>query len=123
MKNIYLEIRKLRRKLDKSVEKNGTDAEITKKISVEMDTLINNYYKSKKTREYPHTSEFLIYYEDSYKELRKVTKDFNEFPSVRAWDKYAQENYYLSSTAMQYISLLDWHKLRDRILAEIRTKI
>jgi len=122
-KNIYLEIRKLRKKLDKSVEKNGTEAEETKRISHEMDQLVNEYYESRKIRDYPEWSEFVDYYKDSYEALKKVTKEFNEFPTVHAWDKFAQENNYLSCTSIQYISKLDWHKLRTKIQAEINAKI
>lgn len=123
MGNIYLKIRKLRKKLDKSVEKNGTEAEETKRISQEMDNLINEYYENRKIRDYPEWSEFVDYYKESYEALKKVTREFNEFPSARAWDKYAKENYYLSNTSIQYISNLDWHKLRDKIKAEINAKI
>lgn len=123
MKNIYLEIRKLRKKLDDSVEKNGTESDITKKISLEMDALINEYYKNKKIREYPHTSDIITNYEKSYKKLKSITQEFNEFPSTKAWNKFAQENNFLSSTAMQYVSKLDWNKLRDKIKAEIHAKI
>lgn len=119
MGNIYLEVRKLRKKLDKSVEKNGTEAEETKRISREMDNLINEYYENKKVTGAPEWSNF----DKAYEELKRITKEFNEFPSARAWDKYAQEKNYLSNTSMQYISGLDWHKLRDKIKAEINAKI
>ena len=88
-----------------------------------MDSLINKYYKDRKIRDYPFSSEFISYYELSYRILKKITKEFNEFPSVAGWNKYAQKNNYLSSTAIQYISMLDWNKLRDKIKAEINAKI
>lgn len=101
------------------MRKNGTEAEETKRISVEMDNLINEYYENKKVTGDPEWSNF----EESYKALKKVTKEFNEFPTTHAWSKYAQENNYLNCVTMQCISGLDWNKLRDKIKAEINAKI
>lgn len=121
-RNIFLEIKKARKKLDRNIAEKGLKDKQTRLYSDEIDILINEYYKSKETRDYPITSKFISHYEISYKELKKITKEFNEFPSVRDWDKYAQENNYLSSTAIQYISMLDWNKLRDKVKAEINAK-
>lgn len=122
-RNVYLEIKKVRRKLDDNIAKNGLQDKQTRIYSDEIDILINEYYKSKQIRKYPAYSNIITYYEKSYKELKKITKEFNEFPSTNAWNKYALEHNCLSSTAMQYISMLDWHKLRTKIKAEINTKI
>lgn len=122
-RNVFLEIKKVRRKLDDNIAKNGLQDKQTRIYSDEIDILINEYYKSKEIREYPVISNMLTYYKKSYEELKKVTKEFNEFPSTKAWNKYALEHNCLSSTAMQYISMLDWHKLRTKIKAEINTKI
>jgi len=122
-RNIFLEIKKARRKLDLNIATKGLNDKQTRLYSDEIDILINEYYKSKEIREYPICSEIITYYEESYKKLKNVTQDFNEFPSTKAWNKFAQENNYLSSTAIQYVSKLDWNKLRDKIKAEIHAKI
>lgn len=122
-RNIFLEIKKARKRLDRNIALRGLQDRQTRLYSDEIDILINEYYNSRKIRDYPEWSEFVDYYKESYEALKKVTREFNEFPSARAWDKYAKENYYLSNTSMQYISNLDWHKLRDKIKAEINAKI
>lgn len=122
-RNIFLEIKKTRRKLDRNIVEKGLQDKDTRMYSDQMDILINEYYKSKEIREYPVISNMLTYYKKSYEELKKVTKEFNEFPNTKAWNKYALEHNCLSSTAMQYISMLDWNKLRDKIKAEINAKI
>lgn len=109
------DIEKLREELYKSIENNGLNAEETMKISKELDKKIQKYLKDiehiidkKENR-----------YNVSYKKLKKLTKDFGEFPTVKGWNKYAKENNLLSSSSIEYISGLNWNKLRTKILSEI----
>ena len=55
-------IRSLRNKLHKSIKKNGLDSNETRRISDEMDKLINEYYDNIQQIEYPSDSEMRLYY-------------------------------------------------------------
>ncbi len=116
-------IRSLRNKLHKSIKKNGLDSDETRKISDEMDKLINEYYDNIQRISYPSDSEMKIYYEYSYKQLKIVTQQLERFPSVQEWNKFAKENVLLSSMSMQYISKLNWNYLRTKILRELNMDI
>ena len=102
-------IRNLRNKLHESIKKNGLDSDKTRKISDEMDKLINEYYDNIQQIEYPTDSEMKVYYEQSYKQLKIVTQQLERFPSTQEWNKFAKENCLLSSMSMQYISKLNWN--------------
>ena len=116
-------IRSLRNKLHKSIKKNGLDSDETRKISDEIDVLINKYYNNIQQIKYPAGSEMKIYYEYSYKQLKIVTQQLERFPSVQEWNKFAKENVLLSSMSMQYISKLNWNYLRTKILRELNMDI
>ena len=116
-------IKSLRNKLHKSIKKHGVNAEETRKISDEMDKLINEYYDNIQRIGYPADSEMKVYYEQSYKQLKIVTQQLESFPSVQEWNKFAKENCLLSSISMQYISKLNWNYLRTKILRELNMNI
>lgn len=116
-------IKSLRNKLHKSIKKHGVNAEETRKISDEMDKLINEYYDNIQRISYPTDSEMKVYYEQSYKQLKIVTQQLESFPSVQEWNKFAKENCLLSSMSMQYISKLNWNYLRTKILRELNMDI
>ena len=116
-------IRSLRNKLHKSIKKNGLDSDETRKISDEMDKLINEYYDNIQRISYPTDSEMRLYYEQSYKQLKIVTQQLERFPSVQEWNKFAKENCLLSSMSMQYISKLNWNYLRAKVLRELNMNI
>ena len=116
-------IKSLRNKLHKSIKKYGVNAEETRKISDEMDKLINEYYDNIQRIGYPADSEMKVYYEQSYKQLKIVTQQLESFPSVQEWNKFAKENCLLSSISMQYISKLNWNYLRTKILRELNMNI
>lgn len=115
-------IRSLRNKLHKSINKHGLDSDETRKISDEMDKLINEYYDSIKQIEYPSDSEMRLYYELSYRALKTITQQLERFPTIQEWNQYAKENYLLSSISIQYISKLNWNYLRTKILRELNMK-
>ena len=116
-------IRSLRNKLHKSIKKNGLDSDETRKISDEMDKLINEYYDNIQRISYPANSEMKVYYEQSYKQLKIVTQQLERFPSTQEWNKFAKENCLLSSMSMQYISKLNWNYLRAKVLRELNMDI
>lgn len=109
------EIEQLRNKLHEAIDKYGINAEETRKISVEMDKLLNNRGYNEKNLMYNK-------YLESMFELRKITKLFAKFPSVDEWNKYAKENLLLNSESIKYISGLNWHKLKDRIKNDLNKK-
>ena len=104
----------LRKKLYKSIDENGINAEQTMKISKELDKLIQEYFNKINKEPIGKTN-----YDIAYNNLKKVTKQFGEFPTVKGWNKYAIENNLLSSNSMEYISGLNWNKLRRKIFSEI----
>lgn len=116
-------IKSLRNKLHKSIKKYGVNAEETRKMSDEMDKLINEYYDNIQQIEYPTDSEMKVYYEQSYKQLKIVTQQLERFPSTQEWNKFAKENCLLSSMSMQYISKLNWNYLRAKVLRELNMNI
>lgn len=116
-------IKSLRNKLHKSIKKYGVKAEETRKISDEMDKLINEYYDNIQQIEYPSDSEMRIYYEQSYRAMKTITQQLERFPSIQEWNQIAKEKYLLSSTSMQYISKLNWNYLRTKILRELNMEI
>lgn len=59
----------------------------------------------------------------AYTKLVQLTNQFGEFPTTKAWNKYAEENMYLSNKSIEYISGLDWNNLRKKVFAEISKKI
>lgn len=105
------EIEKLREELYKSISDRGIDIEETIEMSKKLDNLINGM------KDIPNKKQ--NNYDIAYEKLKKLTKDFGEFPTVKGWNKYAKENNLLSSSSMQYISGFNWNKLRAKILSEI----
>ena len=118
-RDIFRKIGSLRNKLHKSIEKTGLNSKETREISDKIDELINEYERSIKIVDYPQNSEMVYYYKISYAELKKITKDFNKFPSVAEWNHYAKENYLLSNASLEYISTLNWNNLRVKVLREL----
>lgn len=116
-------IRSLRNKLHKSIKKNGLDSDETRKISDEMDKLINEYYDNIQRISYPTDSEMRLYYEQSYRAMKTTTQQLERFPSTQEWNKFAKENCLLSSMSMQYISKLNWNYLRAKVLRELNMDI
>lgn len=109
------EIEELRQKLHRAIEEYGLDSEETRKISVEMDKLLNKRGYNEKNLMYNK-------YLESMFELRKITNLFAKFPTIDEWNKYAKDNLLLNSESIKYISGLDWNKLRDRIKKDLNKK-
>ena len=105
---------KLRQKLDESIETTGLSSEKTKKISIRYNELVNNYYE--KEQQY-HKGNFMYRkYLESIKNLKKITRDFMKFPTIKEWNHYAKENNLLNTESLKYISGCTWHDLRNKIL-------
>ncbi len=110
------DFKKLREKLNNIIEKHGLHSERTRKISKRYNELVNDYYQ--KERQYHKDALIYIKYLESIKNLRKITKVFFRFPSIKEWNYYAKENNLLNSESLKYISGSNWHNLRNRILSE-----
>lgn len=116
--NVNDKLERLRMKLYKAIDEYGLDGEETKKISVKLDKLINEQHSHEV--EYPYGAILKEQYYISYIHLKKITKEFGEFPTVKQWSKYAKENILLNSVAIEYISGLNWNNLRDQIILELK---
>ncbi|MCI8470181.1 MAG: aspartyl-phosphate phosphatase Spo0E family protein [Clostridia bacterium] len=104
---------KLREKLHASIEENGLNSEKTRKISEKYNELVNIHYQ--KERQYNSNNIMYVKYIESVKSLRKITRDFVEFPTIKEWNHYAKENDLLNSESLKYISGSSWHDLRNKI--------
>lgn len=118
---VLRKIEKLRKKLHDVIEKEGINSEDAAKISKELDELINEF--NKKQQVFSNDNNMKSAYEKSIIKLKQITIDFGSFPSVREWDYFAKDNNLLSSESIKYISKLNWHELREKILYEINKKI
>lgn len=121
--DIFKRIKKLRKNLNKSIEKYGLNSNETKEISKEMDELIKEYYSSVKIVEYPKFSDMNLYYKKSYEMLKSVTLQLNKFPSVQEWNSFAKENNCLSHISLEYISKLNWNYLEIKVKRELNLEI
>lgn len=107
----------LREKLYITIEQYGLNSDKTRKISDKFDKLINAYYKNEV--QYSEDSIIYIKYIESIKAIKKITKDFSKFPTVEEWNMYAKQSNLLCSESLKYITGLNWHYLRNKILMEI----
>ena len=114
-------IKRLKRRLYEAIEKYGIDAEETRVISEQLDKLINVF--NSKQRIFSEDNNMKTAYDKSILKLKQITIDFGSFPTVEEWNYFAKENTLLSSESIKYISQLNWHELREKILYEINKKI
>lgn len=121
--NVYRKIRSLQRKLDASITKNGLSDNKTVELSLEIDELINNYYKQTKVREYPKDSPIPYYYNVSYSRLKDYTQEKGKFPTVQEWNKYVKENRLLSTESIKYIAMLEWNYIQIKVERELNMNI
>lgn len=111
--SIYTRIINKRKKLNFAIEKYGLDSQETRDLSIEIDNLINIYYK--RERIYVEGNKMHEFYLYSLKILQESYKQTKEFPSIEMWNKIAKANYCMTSESLKYISGLNWHKLEDRL--------
>lgn len=119
-KDIAGKIKELRIKLHKTIIQTGLNSKETKEASENLDKVINEFYKNKKGyyKDNIMYKEYLV----AYNKLVQLTIEFGEFPTTAAWNKYAKENVFLGNVSLEYISGLNWNKLRQKVLAEINKK-
>ena len=111
----------LRQKLHKAIDKYGINSKEVAAISNKIDKELNKL--DKKRRNFKEGSETKEYYDKAIVELKKITQNFGDFPTVPEWNYYAKENNLLSSISIEYISGLNWKELREKILYETDKKI
>lgn len=116
--NVNERIERLREKLYITIDKYGVSSPEAYKISMRIDKLINQQHSNE--IEYPYGAELKDLYYISYAHLKKITKEYGEFPTVKQWSKYANETGLLMSVSIEYISGLNWNNLRDLILLELK---
>ena len=114
-------IERLRKKLHNYIEKFGLNSEQTQKVSKELDQLINEY--NKQQRVFAEGNKTGEAYKLSTKEIKKLTIENGEFPTIEEWNKIAKDHVLLNSESIKYISNLNWNELREKILYEINKKI
>ncbi len=122
-KEFYRKIKKLRTKLENAIDEKGLDSKEVRKLSDEMDELLNEYEESIKIVEFSINAKMLEYYHKSYKELKKITKEFKKFPDVEEWNMYAKNNDLLSHISLEYISRLNWKYLKIKVERELNFKV
>lgn len=111
----------LRKKLHKAIDKYDINSKEVAAISNKIDKELNKL--DQRRRNFREGSEIKEYYDTSIEELKKITQDFGDFPTVSEWNHYAKENNLLSSISIEYISGLNWKELREKILYETDKKI
>ena len=122
-RGIFKRIKKLRIRLEETIEEKGLNSNEVRELSDKMDELINEYEQSIKIVEYPSNSLMLKGYEKSYSELKKITEVFKKFPSVEEWNYYAKENDLLSHVSIEYISKLNWNYLKMKVERELNFEV
>lgn len=114
-------IHRLRKRLHYCIERYGLNSKQTEKVSKELDELINQY--NRQQRIFPEGSKMQKAYNESIKLLKSFIIENGEFPSIEEWNRLAKERVLLNSESIKYISTLNWHELREKILYEIDKKI
>lgn len=122
-RKLNYEIENLQNKLNNGIKQNKLSNKEIVEISNDLDKLINHYYSlSLQTREFPMNSKMKAFYDESYKELIKMTKKNNKFPELEEWNEYAKKNHLLSTESMKYITKLEWKYIRLKVNKEINNE-
>ena len=108
-----------KKKLDKVVIKYGLQSIETRKISDEIDTKINEYYKNIEQMKYPKNSNMNEYKEKSYQKIKEIVLKTKKFPTVKQWNKIAKEEGLLSHISLEYMMKTNWNNLRVKTLREL----
>lgn len=122
-KNNLKQIKGIRKKLHKAITKYGLNSKETRILSDDIDKKINEYYKSIEQIEYPKNSKIIEYRNKSYKAIKEITRKNKKFPTVKQWNKIAEEKRYLSNRSIEYVLKTNWNDLRTRVLRELNIEI
>lgn len=61
-------------------------------------------------------------YITSYKALKDKVRTTKKFPTEKMWNRHAYKYNYLNNVSMQYISGMEWLRLKKKIANEIETE-
>lgn len=111
-------LERAREKLHQAIDEYGINSLEVQKISKRLDKLINEQYQHEV--EYPEGSELKENYYKCIDILKYTLLETGEFPSVKDWNKYAKENFLLNHVSIEYISGMNWKKLKEFIRLEIK---
>ena len=119
-RDIEKQMEKLRKSLHTEIEKSGIDAVKTLKISEELDELIKTYYK----KEISNIQNNVMYmeYKIAYNQIKQLVKEKGKFPTIKEWNEIAKKDIYLNNKSIEYISRVNWSKLKSKILSELNKK-
>lgn len=121
---LYAKIKKLERKLNKSIEESGLSSIKTIEISRTIDELINSYYEKIEKRIFLRDKKMYEWYLESYDMLKYYTIDINRFPSESEWNKVAKRSGLMSAESIKYISnLRKWALLKRFVEKEVDFRV
>jgi len=121
---LYTKIKKLERKLNKSIEENGLNSIKTIEISRNIDELINSYYEKIEKRIYLRDKKMYEWYLESYDMLKYYTIDINRFPSESEWNKVAKRSGLMSAESIKYMSnMRKWALLKRFMEKEVDFRV
>lgn len=108
-------IEKIRDTLNATIIEYGLHHPMVAETSQKLDKIINKYYGEREQRKYRIPSVMQIEYEIALEKLKQLSHEFGEFPTFVEWNSFAKTYGYLSGCSIEYISGLNWHKLRDKL--------
>lgn len=111
-------VERLREKLYKAIDEEGISSAAVYKISQKIDKLVNEQYSREIA--YPENSIIKENYYLCMEIIKRLTKEFGGFPTVKSWNHYAEANNLLSNISIEYISGMNWSKLEKYIKKEIK---
>lgn len=121
--NLFSQIKKYRKILNKTISKTGIYSDETKNISNQIDRLIVQYYQQTKAITFPTESSTNQFFEKSYQALKIVTINNNKFPTVTEWNEFAKKNNCLCHKSLEYITRLDWNYLEIKVQRELNFEL
>lgn len=119
-KKLEKQIEKIRKKLHQAVVKYGLSSIETRKLNAQIHDWILLYQKNKdssiflKQRFYAKDQFFYRIYQESYQQLKEITKKNKKFLTTKQWNQYAYQNQLLSNISIQFISGENWNQLRKK---------
>ena len=118
-KDISEQIEELRCKLHKELEKSGFDTKKALKISEELDELIEKFYVEKNMKKTDNKNNSLYKeYMIAYNKLKELLKNNGIFPTEKEWNNEK----YLNSRSIKYVSGISWRNLKKKIKLEIKSE-
>lgn len=112
-----MKLKRIRKKLNKEINKNGTISN----RAIEAGKIIDQITVEEMQESYRQKEWSL--FERSMKALQYVTVQLEKFPTVEEWNRFAMENGMYSSLSLEYMSQMNWNKIRTNIYKEINHSV